>query len=245
MKLRSGIEGSRFLLGKLAPMIAGIALLQSASAVVVFNDDFTGTGVLDERGPVVGSYWTSTPSVDGSISLGSGAVSISGGSASDSVAWGGFSQTLSAENPLMVVTVNVASIGTIGLSGFSLHVGNSEKFFIGYRNNQTVYSVAGNGGGVGNNGNLGSGTGELTFTYNYNTGQVELFNPSGTKVFSKTGTAGFAFDTIRLVSGPQVAGQTKEFSVSDLNVQFIPEPSGALLGILSFGGLLLRRRRTV
>lgn len=239
MKLRSG----NFLLGKMIPLIAGIALFQSAGAVVVFSDDFSGTGLLDDRGPQIGDYWTTTPGAGGgSITLDSGMITVSGGTA-DSVVWGGFSQPLSAANPIMVVTIDVASIGSIGLSGFSLHVANSEKFFIGYRNNQSVYSVAGNGGGVGNNGNLGSGTGELTFTYNYNTGQVELFDPTGTRIFTKTGTAGFAFDTIRMISGPQVDGQTKQFGVNDLNVQFIPEPSGVVLGAVSFCGLLLRRRR--
>jgi len=218
--------------------IAGFMSAATASAAMLFSDNFNGTGDLNDREPQVGLNWVVTTGTNGSsFTLANGSVTASGGTSTDGLAFGYFNQPLSSVNPLMVVTFNLSAVD-LGLTGISLFTGSSERFFLGYRNNATSFAVAGNGAGIGNNNGLGSGTGTYQFTYDYNTGVAKLYNQSGTEVMSRNATAGLAFDTVRLASG-----SGKSFSVDSLTIEAVPEPSGVALGALGFSLMLLNRRR--
>jgi|688.fasta_scaffold295218_2 hypothetical protein len=236
----------------LIPLLCvGIVTWSSVHAQVVFNDTFVAADgtLLDGRSPVTGSAWNVTEGAS-QLVISGGSVDTSNVSPGLTLAFGGFTQSLSAGKILTLtfntLTPSSGNFATMGWAGISLYTGGSngnERFFVGSPGEIESWGI--HGSAVDRTGMPGvtSPAQSVSFSYNYDTGAWQY--SVGTNSLSGSTTTGLALDTLRI--GADIDNRA-DINVSDVTVEItaIPEPSTyalLCLGAAGVGYLRWRQRR--
>ena len=77
---------------------------------------------------------------------------------------------------------------------------------------------------------------------NFEAGTASL-SVDGTAVFSDVAVAGLTPFESRIIIAGRTGGENSDQDIDNIDVQFVPEPSTALLGLLGLGGLLFWRSK--
>jgi len=208
----------------------------TSHAAVVLADDFSyanGT-ILSGQTPTVGAgTWTG----GGGWQVNGGAVALVGGN--DSV-YASFTDALSAGETLNLTFTTLPITGFLGSSWavLSLFEGASEVCYIGDPGGPTTYWTI--GGGI-NQTTADSNQGNTaTLSYTFDTGAWTFATNGGT--FSGTGTAGYAFDHIRIASAGTSDSPAGNMQVDDLAVSIVPEPGSSAFVAMGLLAICFRRR---
>lgn len=220
------------------PCLAAFALLTPVShAAIVFADDFSeadGTAIIG-KAPDVGSAWTgNAPTVSGSSFDSTGA---------GREAYGNFTAPLAAGQTIRLSYDTLALSGNNffsgGYAGVSLFVAGSEQAFTGDTGGAAFWGVDQPAVGGAHISTDATAVTSAVFNYAYDTGAWSFATASGVSL-SGTGSAGVAFDRVRIANG---SGGDIRIDNLSVEISAVPEPGSlALLG-LSILGIGLRRRR--
>lgn len=219
------------------PLLCFVAAASTASAAIVFQDDFSEADGTDINGkaPDVGSNWSVT--VGAPLNIASSRLDTSGAARN---AFGDFTTSLSAGN-ILTMTYDTSALGNFfsgGFAGVSLYQGGVESIFTGDTGGDVFWGVVESGVGETISTDNTTAT-SATFTYTYDDGSWTFTTTSGVNL-SGTMASSMDLDRLRIANG---SGGDIAVDNLTIDISAVPEPSStALLGL---GGLaiMLRRRK--
>ena len=232
-------------------VLFSVSALTSVHAEVVFNDTFVAADgtLLDGRTPPTGSNWNVTEGAS-QLVINEGSVDTSNVSPGLTLAFGGFTQSLSA-GKILTLTFNTlepasGNFATLGWAGVSLYTGGrdgNERFFVGSPGEVASWGIHGSAVTSTAMPGVTQAAQSVSFTYNYDTGAWQYW--VGTNLLSGSTSAGLDLDTLRI--GADI-DNVADINVSDVTVEItaIPEPSTyalLCLGAVGAGYLRWRQRR--
>ena len=211
----------------------------SAQAALVFQDDFSDpdSTLLHGKAADIGSAWNVTDGAS-DFDIQAGSLDTLG---AGRTAYASFTSILAAGQTVTLTfdTLDQTNGGNMfnGYSGVSLYEGGNEQIFVG---NPSAGFWGVTGGGIsGANSSDSTVVATATFTYIFDSGDWTFATTSGVSL-AGTGTAGLAFDELRIANG---SGSDIHLDNISVDVSAVPEPSSSALIGLGGLSLILRRRK--